>query len=66
MQKVARNYPTSNSPAVSDPEMSSTDRRLLLRATLLLFLRRLNRNIPVLRDDLLRLAYYAPEEAPRA
>ena len=46
--------------------LAPSDRRLLLRASLLLFLRRLNHNVPVLRDDLLRLAYYAPEEAERA
>ena len=47
-------------------DLSSTDRRLLLRASLVLFLRRLNHNIPVLRDDLLRLAYYAPDEAEQS
>jgi hypothetical protein len=46
-------------------EISNTDRKLLLRATLTLFLRRLAHNIPVRRGDLLRLAYYAPEESER-
>jgi hypothetical protein len=51
---------------VANQSLSSTQRNLLLRATLGLFLRRLNHNIPVFRDDLLRLAYYAddvPEQA---
>lgn len=66
MQNVTRNEFSSNSSTSFDQEMSLADRRLLLRASLLVFLRRLNHNIPVLRDDLLRLTYYAPEEAERA
>jgi hypothetical protein len=41
--------------------LSSADRNLLLRATLRLFLRRLNHNVSVFRDDLLRVAYYAED-----
>lgn len=63
MKKVTLIEATSNTRSQG---LSSRDRRLLLRASLVLFLRRLNHNIPVLRDDLLRLAYYAPEEAEQA
>lgn len=63
MQTVARNERPSNSIGQA---LSASDRKLLLRASLALFLRRLNHNIPVLRDDLLRLAFYAPEEGEHA
>jgi len=46
--------------------LSDSDRRLLIRSSLTLFLRRLNHGVPVLRDDLLRVAFYAPEQAERA
>ena len=63
MGKVARNEQSSNS---FEQDINPSDRKLLLRASLALFLRRLNHNIPVFRDDLLRVAYYAPDEAERA
>ena len=49
----------------ANQSLSSTDRDLLLRATLGLFVRRLSHNIPVFRDDLLRLAYYADDSPER-
>lgn len=63
MGNVARNERSSNS---LEQDISTSDRNLLLRASLALFLRRLNHNVPVFRDDLLRVAYYAPDEAERA
>lgn len=60
MQNLARNQRSSNN---FERDISASDRKLLFRASLALFLRRLNHNIPVLRDDLLRVAYYAPDEA---
>jgi hypothetical protein len=63
MQNLTRSCGSSNTSSGSPQDLSLSDRRLLLRASLLLFLQRLNRNIAVTRDDLLRLAYCAPEEA---
>jgi hypothetical protein len=63
MQKIDPSSPARQGHRDDDQSLSSTDRNLLLRATLGLFLRRLNHNIPVFRDDLLRLAYYA-DDAP--
>jgi hypothetical protein len=50
-------------PKTSDrvAELPANDRRLLLRATLGLFLKRVNHNIPIFRDDLYRLADCAEE-----
>jgi len=42
-------------------DLSPSDRRLLLRSTLGLFLRRLRHGIPVLKGDLLGLATYADD-----
>lgn len=48
--------------AFGSNQLTDTDRKLLVRASLTLFLRRLNHGIPVLRSDLLQIAYYAPED----
>ena len=45
--------------------LSFEERRLLLRAALGLFLKRLNHNIPVFRDDLICLADCADERPAR-
>lgn len=44
-------------------DLSENDRKLLIRASLQLFLRRLSHNLPVHRSDLLRVAFYASEDA---
>jgi hypothetical protein len=62
MEKIA---PIDSSSNPDQENLTASDRQLLVRASLCLFLRRLNHGIPVFRDDLLRIAYYAPEEAPR-
>lgn len=64
MQNVTKETASRQAPKVGD--LSETDRKLLVRASLALFLRRLNHGIPVLRRDLLNVAYYAPEEADAA
>jgi hypothetical protein len=45
--------------------LPSEDKRLLLRASLGLLLKRLNHHIPVFRDDLVRLADCADERGSR-
>jgi len=42
-------------------QLSTPDRRLLLSATFRLFLSRLKHGLPVLRDDVVRVAAYADE-----
>ena len=64
MQNVTKATDSRQAPQFG--ELSETDRRLLVRASLTLLLRRINHGIPVLRSDLLRVAYYAPEEADAA
>ena len=47
--------------AIQCDPLTDNDRRLLVRASLSVLLRRLNHNLPVLRSDLLRVAFYASE-----
>ena len=56
-----QNIPVRFSKQACQPErLSESDRGLLVKASLKLFIRRLNHGIPVLRSDLLNVAYYAP------
>ena len=57
---------STNKQAIQCDPLTDNDRRLLVRASLSLFLRRLNHNVPVLRSDLLRVAFYAPEDSDAA
>lgn len=43
--------------------LSDDDRNLVVRAGLLLLVARTDAGIPVVRDDLLRIAFYAPESS---
>jgi hypothetical protein len=47
-------------------QLSASDRHVLLTASFRLFLRRLTHNLPVLREDVLRVATYADESGKRA
>ena len=63
MQTVEQISIQSQVAAPQEVRLSESDRRLLICASLRLFLRRLNHNLPVNRSDLLRVACYAPEES---
>ena len=63
MRKIAHSNLDSNATGNLDPELSAVDRNLLVRASLRLFLRR---NVPISRDELLRVAFYAEDPGSRA
>lgn len=56
------NHTNSASVEESQADLAPSDRKLLLKSTLGLFLRRLNHNIPVTARDVISLAPYADPE----
>jgi hypothetical protein len=66
MKNVARNHFPGNGAGPFDQGLSPNDRRLLLRSSLRLFLRRLSHNVAIRRADLERLVPYGDDSAPEA